>query len=105
MGSAGVREADIQRSGVRWLKSQFCLPIKLTTYGQYGTRGWPDYLVVELGGWSWFCEFKRPGAELTPLQSKRITELRRQGCFVGIVHSQKELERARECALLFRGDR
>ena len=77
MPRAVVRsEASIQKAVVAYAKQRGCIAIKQSTAGRFGTAGWPDYLIISLEGRVMFMEFKRQGGEPTPLQDRRMSELR-----------------------------
>lgn len=83
-------EANLQAAAVRALRANGCLAVKQSSYGSYGTRGWPDYLVLMPGGCSMWIEFKAPGQRPTPLQITRFEALRELGHHVYVCHSKQE---------------
>lgn len=96
-------ERDVASAGTSWLRRRGCACIKLTSYGRYGSVGWPDTLVLAPEGHAWFIEWKAPGKKPTALQAKKHVLLRHLGFPVFVVHSRAELERAwktvqEECA-------
>ncbi len=72
-------EAAISKKIATRLRARGFLVKKLTMLGPYGTRGWPDLLVVPKDDSSFFIEVKRPGKDLEPHQVRRVKKLRDQG--------------------------
>ena len=48
-------------------------------FSPFGSRGWPDTILVFPGGFTLWVEFKRPGKKPRKLQYHRIAQLRAQG--------------------------
>ena len=69
-------EASIQKSLVDYARGAGCVVIKQSTAGRFGTSGWPDLLIITPSGVCGFIEVKREGEEPTPLQTRRMEELR-----------------------------
>lgn len=57
-----------------------------------GNDGVPDRLVVLPGGYIGFVELKQKGKKPTPLQNKRIRELRNLGCSVHVLDDPADIE-------------
>jgi Holliday junction resolvase len=58
--------------------------------GQFGSAvGIPDLLAIR-GGMAVWMEAKRPGQKVTPIQMRRIDELKTAGCRVAVVTSVRE---------------
>lgn len=89
-----MTEKQVQESGNRWLQQQGAVCIKQSTMRRYGTRGWPDYLVLGIQGVVFWIEYKRPGGRLIALQERRIEELRRLGQHVYVCQSKEEVQKA-----------
>ena len=85
-------ERDISAKIVKYLRSKGCLVYKLTTFGPYGQRGWPDLLVVPKGCAPLFIEVKRPGEDLKAHQKRRVGKLRDQGQKVFVADSVDEVK-------------
>lgn len=55
----------------------------------YQLAGLPDILCIKGGRAAWM-EAKRPGNKPTPVQVRRMQELRDAGCSVAVIHSAAE---------------
>ncbi len=70
------RESSIEAAFVRVLKRHGLMTLKLNVTGH---RGWPDRIVFLPGGRAVFCELKRPGGKLRPLQEHVHAQLKALG--------------------------
>lgn len=79
-------ERDIQKACKRKLLAAGATKVvKLTTWGMYGEKGWPDLMVLAPPRFTMFIEVKRPGEGCTELQAKRQRELLADGFPVHVV--------------------
>lgn len=67
-------EGKVRAPVLRWAKKHGVLHIRMHM-GRGASAGWPDDLFIKDGRAVWI-EFKRPGKAPTPLQTRRIEELR-----------------------------
>lgn len=74
-----VLEASIQRAVVKYARDRGVVAIKMSTSGPRGAAGWLDFLFLYPTRRCLWIEFKRPGGRVTPLQAKRIEQLRGLG--------------------------
>ncbi len=72
-------EKAIEDKVVKWANKEGWLALKFTPHGDVG---WPDRIFVSPRGAHCWIEFKAPGKLPTPLQSKRIEQMRSNGAFV-----------------------
>ena len=84
-GTAAPLESRIEARAVKEARKRGWLAFKMGLW----SAGWPDRLFVRMGTYTWI-EFKRPGKEPTPLQTKRHTELRQQGATVHVCDTWKD---------------
>ena len=78
---------DVENPVVRWWKSLGLLPSR--KMNGLGYRSWPDRIFPIPGGRPFWIEFKKPGAEPTPLQENFHKLMREQGYDIE-VHSDKK---------------
>ena len=79
-------ERDVEQYLVREVERRGGACIKL------GQNGWPDRVVLLPSGWCAWCELKRSGGELAPLQQLRIKSLRIMGQRVRVLWSKKDVD-------------
>ncbi len=89
-------ESKRQKQIVEWLEdSRSCIVVKQTTNRGYGRTGYPDLLVLPVGTvWqstARFIETKTPQGKLSPMQRRRITQLRAQGCPTMVARTVEEV--------------
>lgn len=79
-----MREKDIEKTVVARARRRGLLVYKWAGVNQ---RGVPDDIFITRRGFVFFVEFKATGKrhKLTPLQTRRVHELRQQGCTVFVV--------------------
>lgn len=74
-------EGKVRAPVLRWAKKHGVLHIRMHM-GRGASAGWPDDLFIKDRRSVWI-EFKRPLKSPTPLQTRRIKELRAQGMVAG----------------------
>ena len=74
-------EGKVRAPVLRWAKKHGVLHIRMHM-GRGASAGWPDDLFIKDGVAVWI-EFKRPLETPTPLQTRRIKELRAHGVYAG----------------------
>lgn len=82
-------EKDIENAAIRVVKREYLGTITRKMNGA-GFRGWPDRLFLIPGLDAFFIEYKRPGKELTKLQTDIVAELRNLGQKVYVCASTEE---------------
>jgi hypothetical protein len=70
-------ESNLEKRLGDWAKAQGCLYYKFASPAR---RGVPDRVVIGPGGKVLFLELKAPGNEPTPLQTRELAILNKQGC-------------------------
>lgn len=56
-----------------------------------GNSGVPDRIIMMPGGKIYFVELKREGGQLTNLQKRQITRIRKLDCWVDVLHGMVEV--------------
>jgi hypothetical protein len=87
----GMKEQQIQRKIIEYLESTGHMVLKLSLNG-YGQAGWPDLLVLELGGGCFFVEVKTDKGRTSKIQDARINQLRQHQHHVLVARSVEEVE-------------
>jgi Holliday junction resolvase len=77
-----MKESSVDRSVCNFARERGCIVVKLTTFGNMGTAGLPDRLVLMPGGRAFFIEMKSTDGKCTPLQLRKQAELRALGFHV-----------------------
>lgn len=77
----GLSEKAVESTVTKYAVSKGWASFK---FASPACRGVPDRMFLK-GGFCLFIEFKAPGGKTTPLQDKRIGELRDQGMVVHII--------------------
>lgn len=98
-----MKESSVDRAVVKYAKERGITVIKLATYGNMGTAGYPDRQFLCPGGYVFFIEMKAPGKESTALQKQKQAELVAMGFHVYVCDNARdgamivstELQRAR----------
>lgn len=80
-------ERDLQRKIRSRLHVLGYEVVKLSSVGAYGSRGWPDLLILGPTGEARFIEVKSVGRVPTKLQAQRIEQLHKLGFRVDVVDS------------------
>ncbi len=79
-------EAYIQAEAIKVAKKLGAIHIRMV-FRPGLRRGWPDVLFIFPGGKNCWIEFKATGKEATPLQDRRITELKEKKQLVFVCDS------------------
>jgi len=88
-GRAEPLEREIERAAVAAAAAAGIVAVKLT--GARPSAGWPDRVfVVPPDGRHVWIEFKQPSGRVTPLQERRIAQLRAAGADVHVCRSVDE---------------
>lgn len=75
-------EKDIEKLVCEYAKSKGMLAYKFSSPNHVGV---PDRLFLMPLGKFWFCEFKKKGGRLTPMQEREHVRLREAGATVYVV--------------------
>jgi hypothetical protein len=84
-----ILERDLESYFSRQCKSKGLMTLKLNVRF---SRGWPDRIVVLKGGKVVWVELKRPGAKLSPLQTKVHLELNKWDQEVHVINSKEGID-------------
>jgi VRR-NUC domain. len=57
-----------------------------------GNDGVPDRIVIFPDNRIYFIELKRPGGKPRPLQIKKMNELKKSGCTVGVIDTKEKVD-------------
>jgi G:T-mismatch repair DNA endonuclease (very short patch repair protein) len=87
-----AREAEIQARVREWLENQGCIVRKQTTFGAFGTVGFPDLAIFMHDCRVWFLEIKVEGKLPTNVQYFWIDKLRRYGFRADIITSLQQVK-------------
>lgn len=81
-----IRESKIERHVCDYARN---LGVEVYKFVSPGRAGVPDRMFIHMGK-VWFCEFKAPTKNPTPLQNHEIELLRKQRMTVFVVDDEKE---------------
>jgi hypothetical protein len=91
-----VKESAIENNNVSWALKTWGDAMKLPNgkllvrkMNGMGARSWPDRLFVGPSR-AWFIEYKKPGQDLSELQTLMVAALRRLGWAVFVVDNAEE---------------
>lgn len=91
-------KVDIEKPFVKYAKTLRCIAVKLILLN---LRGWPDRTVICPGGRILFIEFKRPGKQQSPAQTKWMKTLKDMGFEYYVCDKPGEAEKILDDFLAF----